>query len=131
MLGRGVDPLRSYLLLAAKPGRWLYPQDVKCDRSDPEIVDEIVREKLFRLLNRQMPFEVTNRTIGWTMQKAKGVLRIDHAIAVPSTYVAKAVSAALPHLQPRAVRDIQAILDTPVRLQIHLEVDPGLKKRRR
>ena len=117
--GQGVEPLRQYLLRRATPGVWTFEADWMSDRSDVDLVDDIVREKIFRRFNQELPYQWTNATIGWT-ELANGFLKIDHAIYVYRPTHARLVQGALPHLHRRALRDIQGVLHRDCHLAFHV-----------
>ena len=42
----------------AKPGEWRFAEEAKTDLCDEQRASEIVREKLFKYLNRSVPFDL-------------------------------------------------------------------------
>jgi len=115
----GFRELVAALVDRAVPGKWLYPETYKTNRSDVELVDDIVREKLFRRFNHEMPYQITNATVGWTESKNK-MLVIDHALYVKRPTHARLVQQALKFIHERSLRDIQGILrrDCLLRFQV-------------
>jgi len=77
-----MDPLKEYLMNKAYPGRWIYPSEVKSDLSPVKRATEIIREKVFRLANQEIPYTSSIKIIGWT-KTPDDVLRIDASIYVP------------------------------------------------
>ncbi|KAM8835495.1 GTPase Era, mitochondrial [Synchiropus picturatus] len=60
-----VQTLKSYFLLAAKPGPWLYHSDVLTDQSPEEMCHNIVREKLLEYLPQEVPYSMTQVMDYW------------------------------------------------------------------
>lgn len=79
--GDGVKDLRDLLLTLAKPGEWHYPDDQLSDISDRMMAAEITREKVFKRLHQELPYESTVETTAWTRTK-KGELKVEQTIYV-------------------------------------------------
>ncbi|MFN0022639.1 MAG: GTPase Era [Parvularculaceae bacterium] len=79
--GAGVKDLRAYLAARAPAGAWMYPEDQLSDISDRVMAAEITREKVFKRLHQELPYESTVETTAWTRTK-KGELRIEQTIYV-------------------------------------------------
>jgi GTP-binding protein Era len=79
--GDGVSDLRAHLLAQAKPGDWHYPEDQLSDVSDRLMAAEITREKVFKRLHDELPYESTVETTAWTRTKKKE-LKVEQTIYV-------------------------------------------------
>lgn len=79
--GDGLNDLRAHLLAGAKPGAWHYPEDQLSDVSDRLMAAEITREKVFKRLHQELPYESTVETTAWTRTK-RGELKVEQIIYV-------------------------------------------------
>lgn len=81
LTGDGVAELRAALAAAMPPGPWHYPADQAADMPRRLLAAEIVREKLFLQLQRELPYDAAVETEAWT-ERADGAVRIDQAVHV-------------------------------------------------
>jgi GTP-binding protein Era len=81
MKGHGMDDLRQTLLSLAVDRPWSYHSSMHSDLSDLDLVTEIIREKLYRRFNKELPYTFEQENVGWTKFKDKSV-RIDQDIFV-------------------------------------------------
>ncbi len=79
--GDGVKDLKARLLARAAPGDWHFPEDQLSDISDRLMAAEVTREKVFKRLHQELPYESTVETTAWTRTK-KGELKIEQTIYV-------------------------------------------------
>ena len=79
--GDGVKDLRAHLIARARPGDWHFPEDQLSDISDRLMAAEVTREKVFKRLHQELPYESTVETTSWTRTK-KGELKIEQTIYV-------------------------------------------------
>jgi GTP-binding protein Era len=79
--GDGVADLKKFLVSQAPEGAWMYPEDQLSDISDRLMAAEVTREKVFKRLHQELPYESTVETTSWTRTK-KGELRIEQTIFV-------------------------------------------------
>ncbi|MFZ5615915.1 MAG: GTPase Era [Pseudomonadota bacterium] len=79
--GDGVVDLKKHLAARAPAGEWMYPEDQLSDISDRLMAAEVTREKIFKRLHQELPYESTVETTSWTRTK-KGELRIEQTIYV-------------------------------------------------
>ena len=79
--GDGVADLKAHLAGTAREGAWMYPEDQLSDISDRLMAAEVTREKVFKRLHQELPYESTVETTSWTRTK-KGELRIEQTIYV-------------------------------------------------
>uniref|UniRef100_A0A669DKJ3 GTPase Era, mitochondrial n=2 Tax=Oreochromis niloticus TaxID=8128 RepID=A0A669DKJ3_ORENI len=60
-----VDTLKSYFMVAAKPGSWQYHSEVLTDQSPEEVCTNIIREKLLEYLPQEVPYSMTQSVELW------------------------------------------------------------------
>ncbi|CAI5644208.1 unnamed protein product [Oreochromis niloticus] len=60
-----VDTLKSYFMVAAKPGSWQYHSEVLTDQSPEEVCTNIIREKLLEYLPQEVPYSMTQSVQLW------------------------------------------------------------------
>lgn len=60
-----VDTLKSYFMVAAKPGSWQYHSEVLTDQSPEEVCTNIIREKLLEYLPQEVPYSMTQSIELW------------------------------------------------------------------
>lgn len=79
--GDGIADLKKFLVERAPEGAWMYPEDQLSDISDRLMAAEVTREKIFKRLHQELPYESTVETTSWTRTK-KGELKIEQTIYV-------------------------------------------------
>ncbi|HEY3890844.1 MAG TPA: GTPase Era [Bradyrhizobium sp.] len=79
--GDGVDDLRRALSEMVPAGPFHYPEDQMSDAPMRQLAAEITREKIFRKLHQELPYQSTVETDGWTERKDKSI-RIEQTIFV-------------------------------------------------
>lgn len=79
---RGIDVLLEDLEKMARPGPWAHHASVRSDQSDLQVVEEVIREKLYRRFHREIPYDLAQENRGWTPFR-DGSLRIDQDVIVP------------------------------------------------
>jgi len=79
--GTNVNNLLDFLVSMAVPREWQFDSKTTSDQSELQIVEEVIREQLFKRLNHEVPYSCHLENIGWTVQN-NGTLRIDERILV-------------------------------------------------
>jgi GTPase len=79
--GDGVDDLRRALSEMVPVGPFHYPEDQMSDAPMRHLAAEITREKIFRKLHQELPYQSTVETDSWTERKDKSI-RIEQTIFV-------------------------------------------------
>jgi GTP-binding protein Era len=79
--GDGVDDLRQTLARMVPPGPFHYPEDQMSDAPLRHLAAEITREKIYRHLHQELPYQSTVETDSWTERKDKSI-RIEQTIFV-------------------------------------------------
>lgn len=79
--GSGVGDLRKHLAEIVPPGPWHYPEDEISDLPARMLASEITREKLYKRLNDELPYDSTVETDSYQERK-DGSIRIEQTIYV-------------------------------------------------
>jgi len=79
--GDGVDDLKRTLAAMVPAGPFHYPEDQMSDAPMRHLAAEITREKIFRQLHQELPYQSSVETDSWTERKDKSV-RIEQTIFV-------------------------------------------------
>ena len=58
----GVEQLKQYLMDDAEEGMWLYPEDQTANITERLLASEITREKLFILMQQELPYSLMVKT---------------------------------------------------------------------
>nr|WP_315838850.1 GTPase Era [Bradyrhizobium prioritasuperba] len=128
MSGDGVDDLRRALAEAVPPGPFHYPEDQMSDAPIRHLAAEITREKIYRKLHQELPYQSTVETDTWTERKDKSV-RIEQTIFVERESQRKIVlgkgGATIKAIGADARREIAEIVGQPVHLFLFVKVRDG------
>ncbi|MEA2881916.1 MAG: GTPase [Bradyrhizobium sp.] len=125
LTGDGVDDLRRTLAAMVPAGPFHYPEDQMSDAPMRHLAAEITREKIFRQLHQELPYQSTVETDSWTERKDKSV-RIEQTIFVERESQRKIVlgkgGAAIKSIGAEARKEIAEILGVPVHLFLFVKV---------
>jgi GTP-binding protein Era len=123
--GDGVDDLRRKLAGMLPPGPFHYPEDQMSDAPMRHLAAEITREKIFRQLHQELPYQSTVETDSWTERKDKSI-RIEQTIFVERESQRKIVlgkgGAAIKSIGAEARKEIAEIVGVPVHLFLFVKV---------
>ena len=123
--GDGVDDLRQTLAAMVPPGPFHYPEDQMSDAPMRHLAAEITREKIFRQLHQELPYQSTVETDSWTERKDKSV-RIEQTIFVERESQRKIVlgkgGATIKSIGADARKEIAEIVGVPVHLFLFVKV---------
>jgi GTPase len=123
--GDGVDDLRHTLSAMVPPGPYHYPEDQMSDAPMRHLAAEITREKIFRQLHQELPYQSTVETDSWTERKDKSI-RIEQTIFVERESQRKIVlgkgGTAIKSIGAEARKEIAEILGVPVHLFLFVKV---------
>ncbi|MBX3554492.1 MAG: GTPase Era [Pseudolabrys sp.] len=126
--GDGVGDLRRALARAVPPGPFLYPEDQMSDAPLRQLAAEITREKIYRHLHQELPYQSTVETDSWSGRK-DGSVRIEQTIFVERDSQRKIVlgkgGATIKAIGAAARKDIAAMLEQPVHLFLFVKVREG------
>jgi GTPase len=123
--GDGVDDLRRALAEMVPPGPYHYPEDQMSDAPMRHLAAEITREKIYRQLHQELPYQSTVETDSWTERKDKSV-RIEQTIFVERESQRKIVlgkgGATIKSIGADSRKEIAEILGQPVHLFLFVKV---------
>jgi GTPase len=123
--GDGVGDLRNTLAEMVPPGPFHYPEDQMSDAPMRHLAAEITREKIFRQLHQELPYQSTVETDSWTERKDKSI-RIEQTIFVERESQRKIVlgkgGAAIKSIGAEARKEIAEIVGVPVHLFLFVKV---------
>jgi GTP-binding protein Era len=123
--GDGVDDLRRTLAEMVPPGPFHYPEDQMSDAPMRHLAAEITREKIFRQLHQELPYQSTVETDSWTERKDKSV-RIEQTIFVERESQRRIVlgkgGAAIKAIGAESRKEIAEIVGQPVHLFLFVKV---------
>src|SRR4051812_14424811 len=125
MTGDGVDDLRRALARRVPPGPYHYPEDQMSDAPMRHLAAEITREKIFRQLHQELPYQSTVETDSWTERKDKSI-RIEQTIFVERESQRKIVlgkgGATIKSIGADSRKEIAEIVGVPVHLFLFVKV---------
>ncbi|SEN69171.1 GTPase Era [Bradyrhizobium sp. OK095] len=123
--GDGVDDLRTTLAEIVPPGPFLYPEDQMSDAPMRQLAAEITREKIFRKLHQELPYQSTVETDKWEERKDKSV-RIEQTIFVERESQRKIVlgagGATIKSIGADSRKELAEIVGVPVHLFLFVKV---------
>jgi GTP-binding protein Era len=123
--GDGVADLRAALAARVPPGPYHYPEDQMSDAPMRHLAAEITREKIFRQLHQELPYQSTVETDSWQDRK-DGSVRIEQTIFVERESQRKIVlgkgGATIKAIGADSRKEIAAILEQPVHLFLFVKV---------
>src|ERR1700681_2809600 len=123
--GDGVDDLRKTLAKMVPPGPFHYPEDQMSDAPLRHLAAEITREKIYRHLHQELPYQSTVETDSWTERKDSSV-RIEQTIFVERESQRKIVlgkgGATIKSIGADSRKEIAEIVGVPVHLFLFVKV---------
>jgi len=123
--GDGVDDLRKTLAKMVPPGPFHYPEDQMSDAPLRHLAAEITREKIYRQLHQELPYQSTVETDSWTERNNKSV-RIEQTIFVERESQRKIVlgkgGATIKSIGADSRKEIAEIVGVPVHLFLFVKV---------
>jgi GTP-binding protein Era len=118
----------SGLAKAVPPGPYHYPEDQMSDAPLRHLAAEITREKIYRHLHQELPYQSTVETDSWTDRKDKSV-RIEQTIFVERDSQRKIVlgkgGATIKAIGADSRKEIAEIVGQPVHLFLFVKVRDG------
>ena len=126
--GDGVDDLRATLAKMVPPGPFHYPEDQMSDAPMRHLAAEITREKIYRQLHQELPYQSTVETDSWAERKDKSI-RIEQTIFVERESQRKIVlgkgGATIKSIGADSRKEIAEIVGVPVHLFLFVKVREG------
>jgi GTPase Era involved in 16S rRNA processing len=127
MHGEAVQQLRDHLVAAAKPGTWVLPPGVSHGASPAELAVELVRERLYRRLNQELPYRLAVSCEPPRPGPGGGlVLRVRVAVPNPrvrSIVVGRRGAIVQEYVTVPCQDALARVLGVPVRLEVTVTVD--------
>ena len=126
--GEGLDDLLGELSKYAIEGSQLFPEDMVSDQPERQLVAEIIREKMLRLLDREVPHGVAVGIERWH-EREDGLVEINAVIycekASHKGIIIGKQGAMLREIGKQARGDIERMLDAKVYLELWVKVKEG------
>jgi GTP-binding protein Era len=124
--GSGVDDLKARLAAMMPEGPWLYPEDQSADVPVRVLASEITREKLYLRVHEELPYAAAVETTKFEERK-DGSARIEQTIYVERDSQRPIVlgknGQTLKWIGQKAREELQELLDRPVHLFLHVQVN--------
>ncbi len=124
----GLEQLLDLVVPDLPYGAFLYPEDQLTDRNSKFLVSEIIREKLFRNLGEELPYNLTVNIDEFSIKDPK-LTRISATIIVDKDNQKGIVigkgGEKLKKISSEARLDIEQLLDNKVFLQVWVKVKSG------
>ena len=122
--GKGLDILLDECKQYLSEGEWLFDEDMITDQPERQIAAEIIREKLLRSLDEEIPHGIAVTIEEWT--EKPGVVSIRAEIYCEKQshkgIIIGKRGALIKQIGTRARQDIEAMLDTRVFLDLYVRV---------
>ena len=126
--GEGLDELLTEIGRYAIEGPQLFPEDLVSDQPERQLAAEIVREKMLRLLDREVPHGVAVGVERWN-EREDGLIEINAVIycekASHKGIIIGKQGAMLKEIGRQARVDIERMLDAKVFLELWVKVKEG------
>lgn len=126
--GEGLDDLLGELSKYAIEGPQLFPEDMVSDQPERQLVAEIIREKMLRLLDREVPHGVAVGIERWH-EREDGLVEINAVIycekASHKGIIIGKQGAMLREIGKQARGDIERMLDAKVYLELWVKLKEG------
>ena len=123
--GDGVDDLRKALARMVPAGPFHYPEDQMSDAPMRHLAAEITREKIYRQLHQELPYQSTVETDSWAERPDKSI-RIEQTIFVERDSQRKIVlgkgGATIKSIGADSRKEIAEIVGVPVHLFLFVKV---------
>jgi GTP-binding protein Era len=128
--GDGLDVLRAEIVKRLPEGPALYPEDHVTDQPERFLAAEILREKILRLTNQEVPHAAAVMIESW--EDTPKLLRISASIYVErpgqKTIVIGAAGAGIKRIGTQARQELERIFNKKVFLQTFVKVKPGWRQ---
>ncbi|MDH4321031.1 MAG: GTPase Era [Desulfobulbaceae bacterium] len=122
----GIDTLLAEILKLMPEGPRLYPEDIPTDATERFIVGEIIREKIFRRTNQEVPYATAVVIDAFIEDEVKGATTIHATILVEKDSQKGIIigkgGIMLKEIGKAARREIQDLLGMPVMLKLWVKV---------
>ncbi|KAJ8922984.1 hypothetical protein NQ315_001532 [Exocentrus adspersus] len=124
LTGDGLSQIKDYLINQAKPGKWMFPEQVWTDQSHEQIITNSVKGKLLDFLPQEIPYNLTPELEYFDIDK-KGVVSAAVIINCPTEKMARLVAGAsdgkLKQITESLQHDLQDTFQNYVRINLILK----------
>ncbi|KAG5890727.1 hypothetical protein JTB14_026033 [Gonioctena quinquepunctata] len=124
LTGDGLEDVKKYLINNAKPGEWVFPEEVWTDQEAETIVKNTVKATLLNFIPQEIPY-LLKPVIEYFNVDENGVMNTVVLITCPSTRIAKLVAGAsdgkLKQITESVQKDLQETFHNYVRIRIILK----------
>jgi len=121
--GDGVDLLREYFVVNARPSPWLFQEDFLTDVDPREFAIRVIKSLLLEYLPQEMPFKVTPKIDFWD-ETDSGKLKIVISLVCPRTSYYWRVTGPEGATLAQFHKDTEDILVDLLRVPIDLQILP-------
>ena len=125
--GTGVTELKKYLIDKAPKSEFLYPEDELTTMPSRFLAQEITREKLFHLLAKELPYNLSVETISWKEDEKASII-IHQDIYVSKENQKKIIighkGSLIKEVGTLARTELAELLGTKIHLFLHVKVRP-------
>lgn len=122
--GDGLADVKNYLVKNAKPGKWLFPEQVWTDQSAESIISNSVHAKLLDFLPQEIPYSLKPELEYFDVSE-EGVITTVVLVKCPSSRISKLVAGAadgkLKQITQSVQADLQDAFHNYVRIKIVLD----------
>eukprot|EP00299_Pterocystis_sp_00344_P016942 c8506_g1_i2.p1 GENE.c8506_g1_i2~~c8506_g1_i2.p1 ORF type:complete len:274 (-),score=63.42 c8506_g1_i2:17-838(-) len=118
----GLDDVKTSLFGVATKGDWQFAPTTKTDLPLLRRCEEIIREKVFQQLHREIPYQVAQRNMGWTILP-NGDLRIDQTLLVAREQHKTIIRHRLKSITFQAIPELEQLTQRHVHLFLNPKVD--------
>ena len=88
--GHNVNKIVDFLKQKCEPGDWRYAADTVTTLSMTDQLEQLIRGCLFTWFNKDVPYRISQQTVGWT-ERLDGTLVIEHELIVKDSVVARMI----------------------------------------
>ena len=124
--GDGLDELLRQLETYAQPGPQLFPDGMTTDQADSQVCAEIVREKMLRCLDKEIPHGTAVEVTKFSEREDSGIIDLDVTVycekASHKGIIIGKGGEMLKRISSAARRDIEKFMGTKVFLQTWVKV---------
>ena len=122
--GKGVDEVLAECRHYREEGDWLFAEDMITDQPERQMVAEIIREKLLRTLDEEIPHGTAVTVEEWTEKKESVTIRAEIYCEKQSHkgIIIGKRGATIKQIGVHAREDIEKMLDTRVFLDLYVRV---------
>ena len=123
--GKGCNELMNYFLSQAKDGDWPYKRDDLTDKDDNFLASEFVREQLFNILQKELPYMLYCETESYDI--INGIANISILIVVGKENHKKIIlgknGSNIKKVIKYASKNIENLINMPVKLKLFVKLN--------